>query len=85
MQESEGDSDDMWDRSSESESSSSDEEVRPLGTLTADFFRKKYARSPSPHFIVNPPTPTVAILMLLSQCPMNRRTKRTEQNVYSAR
>jgi len=40
-QESEGDSDDMWDRSSESESSSSDEEVRPLGTLTADFFRKK--------------------------------------------
>jgi len=41
LQESEGDSDDMWDRSSESESSSSDEEVRPLGTLTADFFRKK--------------------------------------------
>jgi len=41
MQESEGDSDEMWERSSESESSSSDEEVRPLGTLTADFFRKK--------------------------------------------
>jgi len=42
LQESEGDSDDMWDRSSESESSSSDDEARPLGTLTADFFRKKY-------------------------------------------
>ena len=41
LQESEGDSEEMWDRSSESESSSSDEEVRPLGTLTADFFRKK--------------------------------------------
>lgn len=40
-EESEGDSDDMWDRSSESESSSSDEELRPIGTLTADFFRKK--------------------------------------------
>ena len=40
-QESEGDSDDMWDRSSESESSTSDEEGRPIGTLTADFFRKK--------------------------------------------
>ena len=50
-QESEGDSDDMWDRSSESESSTSDEEGRPIGTLTADFFRKKWV--PLLQFVVS--------------------------------
>jgi hypothetical protein len=41
--ESDSDSDDIWERSSESESESSDDESRPISTLTADFFRKKYA------------------------------------------
>jgi translation initiation factor 3 subunit C len=40
-EESDTDSSDMWERSSESSSESSDDEARPLGTLTADFFRKK--------------------------------------------
>lgn len=40
-EDSESDSDDIWDRSSESESESSDDEARPISTLTADFFRKK--------------------------------------------